>query len=76
MSSSRFLPRSNVSMLYVAPTPRVQNLRDVSKKMSKSDENDLNRINLTDTKDDIQKKIRKAKTDSLEGVNKFDIDHL
>ena len=31
--------------------------------MSKSDESDLSRINLTDTKDQIVNKIKKAKTD-------------
>ena len=36
--------------------------------MSKSDENDATRINLTDSSDLISQKIRKAKTDSLEGV--------
>ncbi len=43
---------------------RVMSLRDGTKKMSKSDPSDLSRINLTDTADDIAKKIRKAKTDS------------
>jgi tryptophanyl-tRNA synthetase len=43
---------------------RVMSLRDGTKKMSKSDPSDLSRINLTDTADDISKKIRKAKTDS------------
>ena len=38
-------------------------LRDGTKKMSKSDPSDLSRINLTDSSDDIAKKIRKAKTD-------------
>ena len=36
--------------------------------MSKSDDNDMTRINLTDSQDLIDKKIRKAKTDSLRGV--------
>ena len=39
-------------------------LRDGTKKMSKSDPSDLSRINLTDSADDIAKKIRKAKTDA------------
>jgi tryptophanyl-tRNA synthetase len=43
---------------------RVMSLRDGTKKMSKSDPSDLSRINLTDTADDIAKKIRKAKTDA------------
>ncbi|MEM9348846.1 MAG: tryptophan--tRNA ligase [Pseudomonadota bacterium] len=42
---------------------RIMSLRDGSKKMSKSDPSDMSRINLTDTADDIAKKIRKAKTD-------------
>lgn len=42
---------------------RVMSLRDGSKKMSKSDQSDLSRINLTDDADAIAKKIRKAKTD-------------
>jgi tryptophanyl-tRNA synthetase len=43
---------------------RVMSLRDGTKKMSKSDPSDLSRINLTDSADDIAKKIRKAKTDA------------
>ncbi len=40
-------------------------LRDGTKKMSKSEPSDLSRINLTDNKDLIINKIKKAKTDSL-----------
>lgn len=43
---------------------RVMSLRDGSKKMSKSDESDYSRINLTDDADTIALKFRKAKTDS------------
>ncbi|OAN49125.1 tryptophan--tRNA ligase [Paramagnetospirillum marisnigri] len=42
---------------------RVMSLRDGSKKMSKSDESDYSRINMTDDADAIALKIRKAKTD-------------
>jgi tryptophanyl-tRNA synthetase len=42
---------------------RVMSLRDGSKKMSKSDESDYSRINLTDDADAIVQKIRKARTD-------------
>jgi tryptophanyl-tRNA synthetase len=42
---------------------RVMSLRDGTKKMSKSDESDMSRINLTDDADAIANKIRKAKTD-------------
>ena len=39
-------------------------LRDGNKKMSKSEESDYSRINLRDTADEINKKIKKAKSDS------------
>ncbi|MEM1233145.1 MAG: tryptophan--tRNA ligase, partial [Pseudomonadota bacterium] len=42
---------------------RIMSLRDGSKKMSKSDPSDMSRLNLTDSADDIAKKLRKAKTD-------------
>jgi len=44
---------------------RVMNLRDGTKKMSKSDESDYTRINLTDDTDLIAQKIRKARTDPM-----------
>ena len=44
---------------------RIMSLKDGLKKMSKSELSDLSRINLTDTKDEIVNKIKKAKTDSL-----------
>ncbi|MBM5782622.1 MAG: tryptophan--tRNA ligase [Pelagibacterales bacterium] len=43
---------------------RIMSLQDGNKKMSKSDESDLSRINLNDSSDLILKKIKKAKTDS------------
>ena len=45
------------------PATRVMSLRAGSNKMSKSEPSDMSRINLTDSADDIAKKIRKAKTD-------------
>src|SRR5271168_1632548 len=42
---------------------RVMSLRDGTKKMSKSDESDYSRINMTDDADAIAQKLRKAKTD-------------
>ncbi|MEY1554563.1 tryptophan--tRNA ligase [Yoonia sp. R2331] len=45
------------------PATRVMNLRDGSKKMSKSGESDMERINMLDDADKIAKKFRKAKTD-------------
>ncbi|HWU26291.1 MAG TPA: tryptophan--tRNA ligase [Rhizomicrobium sp.] len=46
-----------------AASARIMSLRDGTKKMSKSDESDYSRINLTDDADAIAQKIRKAKTD-------------
>ena len=56
------------------PATRVMSLRDGSRKMSKSEPSDMSRINLTDSAEDIAKKIRKARTDpeplpeSVEGL--------
>jgi len=44
---------------------RIMSLKDGTKKMSKSDPSDLSRINLTDDKDQIINKIKKAKTDTM-----------
>ncbi len=44
---------------------RIMSLKDGSKKMSKSELSDLSRINLTDDKNQIINKIKKAKTDPL-----------
>ena len=43
---------------------RIMSLKDGSKKMSKSELSDLSRINLTDDRDAIVNKIKKAKTDN------------
>ena len=45
------------------PATRVMSLRDGARKMSKSEPSDMSRINLTDSADEIAKKIRKARTD-------------
>ena len=50
---------------------RIMSLKDGTKKMSKSDPSDLSRINLTDTKDQISNKIKKAKTDTMPIPNKI-----
>ena len=44
---------------------RIMSLKNGLKKMSKSELSDLSRINLTDTKDEMINKIKKAKTDPL-----------
>ncbi len=51
--------------MIVKAVKRIMSLQDGTKKMSKSDESDLSRINLTDSADEILKKVKKAKTDSL-----------
>ena len=45
------------------PAARIMSLRDGTKKMSKSDESDYSRINMTDDAETIALKFRKAKTD-------------
>ena len=62
----------NVGDFFKLPEPliqkefsRIMSLRDGTKKMSKSELSDLSRINLTDDKDQIVNKIKKAKTDPL-----------
>ncbi len=62
----------NVEDFFKIPEPliqkefsRIMSLKDGSRKMSKSESSDLSRINLTDKKDLILNKIKKAKTDSL-----------
>ncbi len=49
--------------LIQGPGARVMSLRDGSAKMSKSDPSDQSRINLTDTADEITRKIKRATTD-------------
>ena len=44
---------------------RIMSLKDGMKKMSKSDPSDLSRINLTDEKNEISNKIKRAKTDPM-----------
>jgi tryptophanyl-tRNA synthetase len=62
----------NVENFLQSPEPliqkefsRIMSLKDGAKKMSKSELSDLSRINLTDNKDEIINKIKKAKTDPL-----------
>jgi tryptophanyl-tRNA synthetase len=52
-------------------TTKLYDLQDPSKKMSKSDADDAGRISLTDSVDDIRKKIMKSKTDS-ENIVSYD----
>ena len=61
-----------IENFFIVPEPlikkefsRIMSLKDGLKKMSKSEASDLSRINLTDNKDQIINKIKKAKTDTL-----------
>ncbi len=50
--------------LIKGPGARIMSLRDGTSKMSKSDPSDNARINLTDSPEDMAKKIKKAKSDA------------
>jgi tryptophanyl-tRNA synthetase len=57
------------------PTPlirkegaRVMSLTDGTKKMSKSDPSEMSRITLLDSPEEIQKKIKRCKTDPIKGL--------
>ena len=70
--AQKFNTDYNVNDFLKVPEPliqkefsRIMSLKDGSKKMSKSELSDLSRINLTDKKDAIINKIKKAKTDPL-----------
>jgi len=54
--------------LILKSNARVMSLQDGTSKMSKSAENDASRINLLDTPDEIRRKIKRCKTDSVKGV--------
>ncbi|KAL8419601.1 hypothetical protein RB594_002694 [Gaeumannomyces avenae] len=56
----------------ISPSARVMSLRDPQQKMSKSSPNANSRILLTDTADEIRKKIAAAVTDPLEGGVRYD----
>ena len=60
MFETEFFPMPEPLILGAA---RVMSLRDGSKKMSKSDDSDYSRINMTDDADSIALKFRKARTD-------------
>jgi len=47
---------------------RVMSLTDGTKKMSKSDPSEMSRINLLDSPEEIQRKIKRCKTDPIKGL--------
>ena len=54
--------------LILGEATRVMSLRDGTKKMSKSDESEYSRINLSDDAEAIRLKFQKAKSDSEVGI--------
>ena len=55
--------------LILKSNARVMSLQDGTAKMSKSAENDMSRINLLDTPEEIARKIKRCKTDSVKGLS-------
>jgi tryptophanyl-tRNA synthetase len=71
MAFNRFVEKD----YFKAPEPvisgagvRIMSLKDGTKKMSKTDESELSRINLIDSPEQISKKFMKAKTDSIDSI--------
>lgn len=57
-----------VTDLTAAPAKRIMSLKEPLLKMSKSDKDGHSRIHLTDSTEEISKKVRLALTDSIPGV--------
>ena len=55
-------------LLLTGEVQRVMSLRNPLQKMSKSDNQEMSRINLTDSPDELRKKVRKAVTDSTSRI--------
>ena len=58
-----------VPQTLLSPAKRVMSLTDPTKKMSKSDPRPKSRILITDSREEIQNKLKTALTDSIEGVS-------
>lgn len=56
----------------LAPTSKILSLKTPSKKMSKSDKDELSKIFISEDEKAIRKKINKATTDSIEGKITYD----
>ncbi|KAJ2505147.1 Tryptophan--tRNA ligase, mitochondrial, partial [Coemansia sp. RSA 2052] len=52
----------------LTPSKRIMSLKDPLRKMSKSDPNEMSRITLSDSDDDICRKIKRAATDAISGI--------
>ncbi|ODV82726.1 hypothetical protein CANARDRAFT_178250 [[Candida] arabinofermentans NRRL YB-2248] len=62
----------NLPKTLLAPTSKVLSLRNPSKKMSKSDPDEMSRLSIIESPESIIKKIKKATTDSIEGRITYD----
>ncbi|WP_287128693.1 tryptophan--tRNA ligase [Candidatus Cyanaurora vandensis] len=72
--NDRYGPTFRLPEPWIQPEgARVMSLTDGTKKMSKSDPSDLSRISLLDTPKEIEKKIKRAKTDPQLGLS-LDLD--
>ena len=58
--------------LLTKDTKRIMSLKDGINKMSKSSQDEISRINLDDSQDNIAKKIKKSATDSISGIYESD----
>jgi tryptophanyl-tRNA synthetase len=58
-----------MSDVWVAPAKRVMALDQPTQKMSKSHSNPKSRVLLTDSREEIQKKLKVALTDSIDGIS-------
>lgn len=65
-------PYFSLPSTLLTPTKKILSLKNPEKKMSKSDKEPLSKVFITDTKDEIVKKFKKATTDSIEGKITFD----
>jgi tryptophanyl-tRNA synthetase len=59
----------NLPKTILSPARRVMSLQDPTRKMSKSDPDERSRILITDSREQIQAKIKVALTDSVPGVS-------
>jgi tryptophanyl-tRNA synthetase len=62
-------PLLTIPQTLLSPAKRVMSLTDPTKKMSKSDKNPKSRVLITDSRETVRRKMKKALTDSIEGVS-------
>lgn len=65
---TRWIYNLSTALILSGDVQRVMSLRNPLQKMSKSDNQEMSRINLTDSPDELRKKVRKAVTDSTSRI--------